>query len=191
MATGAAASGFNNIERSGMDLGGSELQRYPATLLLYALGLGAVEADRLRFLKYMLATTLRRKHQRDVPAVEILPPSCLFPDLERVTQMHKTLRPYAERIIPDNDQYTFIFDKLEILMALSSAHHRDEWSPVSYWVPLGPFENRLENSVPILREMEESLSAKGNESPFVTSGVFGETAANCKQGLEALKKKIL
>ena len=30
-----------------------ELQRYPATLLLYALGLGAVEADRLQFLKRM------------------------------------------------------------------------------------------------------------------------------------------
>ena len=182
-----------------------DLQRYPATLLLYALGLGAVEADRLQFLKHMLATTLRRKHQRDVSAVEILPPSCLFSDRKRVTQMlasmerrltppndwmHETLRPYAERIIPDNDRYTFIFDKLEILIALSYAHHRDEWSPMRYRLPPGPFENRPENNVPILREMEESLSAKGNESPFVTCGIFGATAENCKQGLEALKKFI-
>ena len=51
-----------------------ELQRYPATLLLYALGLGAVEADQLRFLGHILGTTIHREHQKDMLAVEILPP---------------------------------------------------------------------------------------------------------------------
>ena len=55
-----------------------ELQRYPATLLLYASGLGAVEADQLQFLKHLLATTVRGKRQEDVSAVQILPPFCLF-----------------------------------------------------------------------------------------------------------------
>ena len=35
-----------------------ELQRYPATLLLYALGLGAVKGNRLRFLSSLLSTVI-------------------------------------------------------------------------------------------------------------------------------------
>ena len=60
-----------------------ELQRYPATLLLYALGLSAVEADRLQFLKHMLVTTLSGRRQEDVTAVQILPPFCLFSGVDR------------------------------------------------------------------------------------------------------------
>ena len=111
-----------------------ELQRYPATLLLYTLGLSAVEADRLQFLNCMLAATLRGEHQKDILAVQILPPFCLFMQGGRVMRIlegmdnrhaplndwvHKTLRPYVERVIPDNNRYTMVFDKLEILMALS------------------------------------------------------------------------
>ena len=120
-----------------------ELQRYPATLLLYALGLGAVEADRLQFLKRILSATLLSEHQENLHAVEILPPCCQFGSFAggaKVMQIldgmekrrvplndwiHDTLRPHAERIIPDNDRYTFVFDKFEILMALSYAHHKD------------------------------------------------------------------
>ena len=178
-----------------------ELQRYPATLLLYALGLGAVEADRLQFLKRMFAATLREKHQTDVPAVQILPPWCLFSNGGQVLQIlegmekryaplndwiHEALRPYAERIIPDNDRYTLVFDKLEILMALNYAYHKDEkgeW----YRAPLGAFGYRVANRTRIMQEIEESLSTKREESPFVTCGIFGDTAEACKQGLAALK----
>ena len=188
-----------------------ELQRYPATLLLYALGLGAVEADRLQFLRRLFATTLRQKHQEeDVPAVQILPPFCLFDNGGKVMQIlegmdrryaplndwiHNTLRPYAERIIPDNDRYTLIFDKLEILMALSFAHHKGNWSSDMnsfelYWAPPGAFGYRRENKTRIMREIEESLSKKQDESPFVMSGIFGETGEDFKQGLAALEQFI-
>ena len=129
-----------------------ELQRYPATLLLYALGLGAVEAERLQFLRRLLTTTLHREHQEDLLAVLMLPPSC-FSDAGRQMQIlegmdrkrvplndwiHKTLQPFAERIIRDNNRYTFVFDKLEILIALSCAHYRGQWSEW-YWAPPGAF----------------------------------------------------
>ena len=183
-----------------------ELQRYPATLLLYALGLGAlgaVEAGRLRSLGRMLGTTIHREHREDVPAVEILPPFCLFSYgrqqirmLEGMHEsyvplndwMHETLRPYAERIIRDKNRYTLVFDKLEILMALSYAHHRGGW-PESHRV-LGVFGYRPETRDRILQEIGESLSAKQDESPFVTCGIFGETAEDCEQGLEALEQFI-
>ena len=182
-----------------------ELQRYPATLLLYALGLGAVEADRLQFLKRILGAIIRREHQEDMPAVQILPPFCsddgqVMRILEGMDSryaplndwIHNTLRPYAERIIPDNDRYTLVFDKLEILMALSYAHHKGKWSSnmnslEGYWAPPGAFGYRSENRTHIMREIKESLSKKQDESPFVTCGIFGETAEDCKQGLAALE----
>ncbi|MCY4588440.1 MAG: hypothetical protein OXB98_20640, partial [Bryobacterales bacterium] len=184
-----------------------ELQRYPATLLLYALGLGAVAAGRLPFLKRMFSTTLREKHrQQDLPAIQILSPFSLFERGGQVMQIlegmdnhyaplndwiHDALRPHAERIIPDNDRYTLVFDKLEILMALSHAHHKADRSSEWYWAPPGAFGYRSANRNSILREMEESFSAEGSESPFVRSGVFGETAEDCKQGLAALKSFAL
>ena len=181
-----------------------DLKKYPATLLLYALGLGAVEADRLRFLGSVLETTIRREHKEDLPAVQILPPSCLFSDSGQVMQIlegmdrrhaplndwiHEALRPYAERIIPDDNRYTLVFDKLEILMALSYAHkakRTSEW----YWAPPGAFGYRSDNRTRIMQEVEESLSKKQAESPFVTSGIFGETAEECKKGVAALEQFV-
>ena len=177
-----------------------ELQRYPATLLLYALGLGAVEAGRFRFLGRMLGATIHGVRQKDVPAVQVLPPSC-FSNAGRQMQilegmdrhyvplnewMHSTLRPYAERIIRDNKRYTLIFDKLEILIALNGALYRDERLK-RYWAPLGAFLYRPDNISQILQEIRESLTTKQDESPFVTCGIFGETAEDCEQGLVALE----
>ena len=51
-----------------------EWQRYPAALLHYALGLGAVEAGRLQFLTHMLATELSSEHQQEVSAARDLAP---------------------------------------------------------------------------------------------------------------------
>ena len=73
--------------------------------------------------------------------------------------IHDTLWPHAERIISGNDRYTFVFDKLEILMALSYAHHKGKWSLdwksiEHYWVPPGAFGYRNENRTRIIREIE-------------------------------------
>ena len=139
-----------------------ELQRYPATLLLYALGLGAVEANRLRFLGRMLETTIHREHREDMPAVQMLPPSCLFSggnqmrilegmDRRKVPLndwIHDALRPCAEHIIRDKNRYTSVFDKLEILMALSYAHHS---SLERYSIPPSAFVHRSENRIQILQ----------------------------------------
>ena len=182
-----------------------ELQRYPTTLLLYALGLGAVENNRLQFLKHILTITLREKNQNYVPAVQILPPSCLFSQGGQVMRIledmakrhaplndwiHDTLRPQAESIIHDNNRYTLVFDKLEILMALSYAYHKNEWSSEWYWAPPGAFGYRFENRIRIFQEIEESLSTMQAESPYVTCGIFGKTAEECKRGVEALKQFI-
>ena len=183
-----------------------ELQRYPATLLLYALGLGAVEANRLDFLKHMLITPLYNEQQSDEPAGQVLPPFCLFSMGGQVMRhlegmdgrhaplndwIHDNVRSHTERIIPDKNRHTLIFDKLEILMALNYAQKPKQPSR-SYWAPPGAFgyRYRYANRIPILQEIEESLSTMKAKSPYVTSGIFGDTVEQCQQGVEDLEQFI-
>ena len=174
-------------------------------LLLYALGVGAVEADRLQFLRLLLDTTLRREHQEDVlTTVQILPPCCQFQSYsngakvmkilegmgDRVLPLndwiYKVLWPYAERIISGNDRYTLVFDTLEILMALSYAHHQGKGDD-RYWAPPGAFVYRRENQTRILQEIRKSLETRKDESSFVTCGIFGESAEACERSLTTLE----
>ena len=172
-----------------------ELQRYPATLLLYALGLGAVAANRLQFLNRMLTATLRKEHQEDMPAVQTLPAFCIGGQQMRILEgmerhhvplndwIHTTLRPYSERIILDDNRYTMVFDKLELLMVLNHAHHKD-------WVLPGAFGYRYENRTRIFQQIRESLSTEKDESSFVTCGIFGGSAATCEKSLAAAEEAI-
>ena len=116
------------------------LRRYPATLLFYALGLGALAADRLRFVGRVFAASLRNEDSGQVPAVSVLPASCATDGREIGTSggyggtltfrlsdwIHDTLRPHVERIIPSDVSYSLVFDKLEILMALGYERHRHD-----------------------------------------------------------------
>ena len=158
----------------------NELQRYPATLLLYALGLGAVEANRLRFLGRMLETPIRIGSRNDLPAVQILRlPSLLS---NRTNYIHDKLRPYAKSIIPSDERYTLMFDKFEILMSLSCAYKNSQLSGSErYQKFIGDFRYRQENTERVMQEMDESLWTEQNDSPFVTSGIFGKTAVDCRE----------
>lgn len=180
-----------------------ELQKYPATLLLYALGLGAVESDRLRFVERLLGTMVHGRQGRDLLAVEILPPDCLF---RRGGQMmkilegqerryapmnswiHDALRTHVQRIIPSKEQYTLIFDKFEILITLDYLYRCDQ-SNESDWVPfppLGTFRYRYGNKNRIVKEIEKSLVENQEESSYVKSGIFGGTTKECVQIMKKL-----
>ena len=173
-----------------------QLKRYPGTLLLYALGLGAVANNRLEFLGRLFATTVDRRNQRDISAVQILPPFCLFNDrremqiLEDMERrhaplndwLHSVLRQPAKRVISSDDEYTLFFDKLEILIALGCAYRES-----SDWAPMGAFGYREENRSRTLQEIEKSISTLQEQSPFVSSGIFGETVEQCAQSLEIFK----
>ena len=179
------------------------LQYYPGTLLLYALGLGSIEAHRLEFLERLFTTMIHREHHEAIPAVQLLPPFCLFSvhsqsgqaaqilegmgrhDVPLSDWLYETLQPYVERLIPDNNRYTLVFDELEMLMALGYAYRG-----VTDWVPRGAFGCRHENRNRILQEIEESIAEFQEQSPFVRSSIFGETVEDCLQSLEVFKKFI-
>lgn len=179
-----------------------ELQRYPATLLLYALGLGAVMAGRLPFLGALFATPIHQEYGDDLCAVQCLPPSCLFQDgnastktlLEgkerRITPLNdwlcQHLAPCFKRTTPGEKAFERAFDKLEILMALSYAHHTYALESEA-WMPHGAYGYRRENRDQILAEMEASLAGEGDRSPYVTSRIFGDTASACMARLATFR----
>ncbi|MGZ5008873.1 MAG: SIR2 family protein [Bdellovibrionales bacterium] len=181
-----------------------ELQRYPACLLFYTLGLGALEAKRLNFLSKLFTVTIRNEYREDKLAIQHLPALCLF---ERGTEpakllncmerrhvplndwLQNVLKPYMKRIITSESHFELIFDKLEILMALSYAY-RTQQTGEYYWAPLGSYGYRHINRDKILKEIEASLSRDGENSIYVISKIFGETLRECTDGLTAFQDFI-
>ncbi len=112
-----------------------DLRKYPASLLLYALGLGAVEADRLGFVGDLLGTTVKREDSQDVSASETLPPDGMssMNMLEGMKRhcaplnkwMHASLREVLRHLVPDDERYSYIFDKFEILLALAYGYRHE------------------------------------------------------------------
>ena len=174
-----------------------ELRRYPATLLLYALGLGALTSKRLHFLGRIFSLPIAQQHSETKPIVRIVPPFTLFSAGGRVMQIlegmeghytplndriHKLMTAYMTNIIPSKDQYDLTFDTLEILLALSAAYHRN--MPGEYYAaPLGAYGYRTQNAKIVLRDISESVTTLQENSPFVTCGIFGNTVEECQQGL--------
>ena len=178
---------------------GPRLQEYPGVLLLYALGLGAVgvEARRpypLRFLGRLFKTSIRENYGEDKAAVEVLVPSCVSGgDLEILSMMrqsmYQALRPQALRVLSDDGRYTPVFDKLEILIALSSIHIHPAARGPEIGNSLWGYQEA--NWGGIMSEIHESLSSNHDESPFVTCRIFGDTAAVCGHRLTALRDLVV
>lgn len=176
------------------------LRRYPATLLLYALGLGAVEADRLGFLGDLLATTVKQKDSEDVSASEILPPFCMFSDnrwmnflegkkhrLAPLNEwMRAGLRDVLKDIVPAYERYAWTFDRFEILAALACGY-RYKPGFGEYWAPPGIFGYSHGNRIRFFDVIRTSLNRNGDGSPFVASGIFGVNARECMGELEKLE----
>jgi hypothetical protein len=193
LATRRGESGFNLWVQS---------QRYPATLLFYALGLGAIEAGEkgLLFLGKLFDTTVHREHREDQTAVELLPAFCLFERgnepaklLEGMGRrhaplndwLHALLQPRFRSIIPSESRFSYSFDRLEILMALSFAHHSKRAEGWGYWAPPGCYGYRRDSLDRTITEMQSSIESFGDKSPYVRSGIFGHSAEQCIAGINA------
>lgn len=186
-----------------------DLQRYPATLLMFSLGIGAIQSgdNGLNFLGHLLATNIHRENRENRTAAQLLPPFCLF---ENGSEPAKLLEGMDRRYAPLNDwvhallwqsvkphfsseaDFNLAFDRLEVLFALSCAYHSKreaEW----YWAPPGCYGYRHDNRNRILNEIGSSIDVAGDASPYVASKLFGRSSADCKAQLglfEEFCKKI-
>ena len=129
----------------------------------------------------MLETPIRIGSS-NMPAVQILSlPNFLNNPISH--HIHDKLRPYAKHIIPSDDRYTLMFDKFEILMSLSLAYKNSQLSEAERdqaWI-FGGFRYRTDNIKHVMEEMDKSLWTEQDALPFVESGIFGETAAECRK----------
>ena len=187
------------------------LQRYPATLVLYALGLGALSGNRLQLLGHLLSTEISQADHATRTVSQLLPPNNIFEGfsqgfgsplkamqiLEGMEKRHTPLSNWIQAAVwqyvsytaYNSEQYDLAFDKLEILIALSYARHDDKKAEpwYRYWTPLGSFVYRSKIRERILREIEESIVTRQHESPFVRSGIFGGTADECAASIQQFK----
>ena len=178
-----------------------DLQKYPTTLLYYVLGIGAVDAGRLDLLGSLAETTVARENGKDVLAAVSLPPATMFQHGSETMRplegkgrhylplndwLYDTLRGTMQRLIPDDDQYTFVFDKFELLAALACGHRlKQEWT--DYWAPPGVFRYSAVRKKRAIETIRNSLEMSGDGSPFVTSGTFGKTSDECGEDLSKLE----
>lgn len=180
------------------------LQRYPATLLLYSFGLGAVAAEQWNSLHALLSTTVAREHREDKRAVEVLPPFVLLerggdamkvlPGRERQytplqNHLEALLWPLFSSQFPSEAAFHLAFDRFEILMALSYALPAVE-SDDRYWTVPGSYGWRYMNRERIISEIRNGLETLGDGSPLVTSRLAGSTATTALKNLSALEELV-
>ena len=190
------------------------LQRYPATLVLYALGLGALSGNRLQLLGHLLSTEIPQADHATKTVSQLLPPNNIFGGFSQgfgnPLKAMQMLEGMANRPTPlsewiktavwqymsyaayNSEQYDLAFDKLEILMALSYARHDDKKAEpwYRYWTPLGSFVYRTQTRERVIREIEGSVSTLQHDSPFVRGGIFGETPDECAESIKQFKKFV-
>ncbi|WP_277593693.1 SIR2 family protein [Pseudomonas chlororaphis] len=176
-----------------------DLQRYPATLLLYAFGLGAVSNDQWCTLSVLLNVPVLGEQREDKRVVEMVPIWALFqmgsdvmkvlPGRERqYTPLNNHLEELLWKLLgasfPSQMAFQIAFDRLEVLFALSYAIpciQKEE----RYWTLPGAYGWRRANMMRILAEIRSSLESLGDTSLLVSSGLVGSTAV---QGLENLNQ---
>ncbi len=186
------------VPRNGIDVW-LNLSRYAATRLLYALGVGAVSSNRLQFLGHLLSTPmLARRVDVDSVAGCELAASFLGAGLEgggrRVlpinTWMFETLWPHAQEVVSGESEYSVVFDRLEVLLALHCSHRKGSEPESFVVVPPGLFVFRGEKYQRWLQEIRGSLSERRGESPFVVAKLFGETVEECERALTLLEEQV-
>lgn len=180
-----------------------DLQKYPAALLFYTLCLGAVESDNFSFLKTLCESRVVRDHEKDKLIVQLLPAGCLleYNEQGRLLEgmdkhhapmsdwIHHHCRTAFRRLIPSDSHFTYVFDKLEILLALSYGIHSDR-EPDWHWVPPGAYGYRNQNRNRVMAEIEASLEKHGNHSPYVQAGLFGDTVQICQEQISKFKNFV-
>ncbi|MDO5056481.1 MAG: SIR2 family protein [Lautropia sp.] len=180
------------------------LQRYPATLMLYALGLGALQAgDKgIPLLAALLSTPLHEDDAPVVTAVEVLPPFLLFDDGNQTAKLLENkgkrpaplnewiaelLHPHFKSSHPSTQTFQQLFDRLEVLMALnyrlSAPEPYDDWAPLGHYALDSLFSSHLE---PHLQALKASLQQSGEHSVYVTTRLIGTSVQDAWSRMEWL-----
>jgi hypothetical protein len=173
-----------------------ELQRYPAILLLYALGLGALAGSRLTFLREILLTPVKSEDGGEKLSVAELAPYWALPDTKRVSEylynsgyatplndrISMALKPHILRVLTNEENYGFLFDKLEILAALTCDYNFNKEDIFNG--PYGCYIYEKDLRRRVVAEIKVSIQKHSDNSDFVQSQLFGRSADECNKRLD-------
>jgi hypothetical protein len=159
-----------------------EMRNYPASLLLYAAGLGAVAADNFGTLGALLGMHYRfNGHDRSalsnlvaMRALDHKAANLLFKPQNRYfpvsAHMLEVLAPLTQAALWDGDE---LFDRLEVFIGLASVDALSEIPAEGHFIPLGPYCWKV-NTVrehPAARVLEEA-ERHGAAWPPLRDGLF-------------------
>ena len=186
-----------------------KLKRYPATLLLYSLGVSALHAGGkgISLLSSLLAVDLQKEGFADEKAVNVLPPFCLFnePALASILLdgMEKKRWPLNEWLIQvlypffrvsgvSYQRFLDVFDDFEVLISINYRVCDVEGGGDKKWVPLGVFASWC--PVYSFRRLDLRLGAlfsilekEGEKSVYIASGLLGKSLEEARDNMVWLK----
>ena len=180
------------------------LRAYPAVLLLYSLGIGAVERENYELLSRIFRMKVADRSVRGETVsflyglffqsqlLTVVDWQAALEGMERRyfpmnDWMHDALRDSFSKLIPDDERYTLVFDMFEIIV--SAAFGRFE-SRSSYGYLPGSFIYRSPNRHRVVTEVRDSIDELEAESPFVTCGIFGDNPTECRSRLQELSNYV-
>ena len=177
------------------------LKMYPATLFVYAFGLGALAAGKLSLINRIFrapATVVDAGGTQSQVTVlrKLIQERAVSGDFSGLLEgmgnrpvaihdwLHDALRQPLRALIPEDDKYSYTFDKFEVLAALGFRSIED---PIyDEWFPLGSYFGRKQNWSRAVGEIQESIRTVDN-STFVRSGILGNSPEDCLQLIESFK----
>jgi hypothetical protein len=179
-----------------------DLTLYPAVLVLYGAGLGAVIGRREMFLAELLdPATIRERNDWKPAALALHAPAAIehrvalqLPGLERrhtpvSDHLVEVLRPWIEPLEPDQESYERAFDRFEYLFGLvaydiSRQGRTGGWGAVGRFSWRGQYGNGID--VPIGAEIE----SLGDQWPLLQTGLFGRDLARLRESVTGWNQRV-
>jgi hypothetical protein len=181
-----------------------DFQRYPACLVAYAFGLGAVAANDFGTLGKLLSVKILREYQDELPAALGLNPIAMFDNgidstkllpgkeghyLPLNSWIEDYFAPLGRALFQSDQGYRSGFDRLEFLWTLACVRLIQEQKRL-LWVPFGNYLYRSDSYTRLMKDVRTSLSAKGELSPYITSSIFGNSVEECGQVLDEVERAV-
>ncbi|RYD85970.1 MAG: hypothetical protein EOP84_00610 [Verrucomicrobiaceae bacterium] len=160
------------------------LRAYPASLLLYSFGVGAIQSGNYRALQALFAVRVQELNdtERHVGAKAALWTlggekfKLLHGRENEHTPLHNHTGDYLfeqlKRFFDNDKDFHLHFDEFEVFLALNiGAELRNAEN--HFWVPPGAYGWRRENTDAVLKKLRASMTTSGGDSPYVATNLIG------------------
>ncbi len=193
----------NAPERASGQVPFLELSLYPALLVLYGAGLGAVIGRREEQLAELLSpATIRDRNEWKPVALVLSGPAAIdhrigqrLPGFERrhtpaSDRLCSVMRPWVSELEPDQESYERAFDRWEYLLGLTMFDltrqtHGTGYAPVGRLSWRGHYGNGIEQA------LEQEIESAGSDWPLLRAGLFGRDATRLAESVAGWSKLIV